>query len=239
MTEFGQNSFKADAWTLDYFANHGQKITMAIDRVHSGFIRISEANAFASTIPNGWSFHASSKWASLSFPFIIWMAFPNLNFAPLVLFNNNSYLLSNINLCYPIFEPLACEPRRQQLPATTIELRNLVQNKVHAQDAALRAQLDKSCGILKMNLCFGWYMETCLWKKWEHLCLKLCIFFASGIDTSVPVVHSSALYSHVGLIFGPSRDIVQAHFRSKGMGSPPWSPTHDQKGRPCKGHKPF
>ena len=71
------------------------------------------------------------------------MAFPNLNFAPLVLFNNSSYLLSNINLCYPIFEPLECEPRRQQLPATTIELRSLVKDKVYAQDAALRAQLDK------------------------------------------------------------------------------------------------
>ena len=71
------------------------------------------------------------------------MTFTDLNFAPPVLFNNRSYLLSNINLCNPIFEPLACEPHGQQLPATTIELRSLVKDKVHAQDAALRAQLDK------------------------------------------------------------------------------------------------
>ena len=56
---------------------------------------------------------------------------------------------------------------------------------------------------------------------------------------SVLVVHSSVLYSHAGAIFGPSRDIVRTHFRSEGMGSPPWLSTNDQKGRPCKGYKPF
>ena len=38
---------------------------------------------------------------------------------------------------------------------------------------------------------------------------------------SASVVHSSALYSHVGAIFGPGRGIVQAHLTSEGMGSPP------------------
>jgi hypothetical protein len=37
---------------------------------------------------------------------------------------------------------LAWEPRGQQLPATTVELRSLVKDKVHAQDAALRAHLE-------------------------------------------------------------------------------------------------
>jgi len=51
----GQNSSKADAWTLDYINNYGQRIALAIDRDWSGFIRISEANAFTNRIPKGWS----------------------------------------------------------------------------------------------------------------------------------------------------------------------------------------
>ena len=50
-----RNPSKADDWTLGYFANYGQKITLAIDRDNSGFVRISEANAFTNGIPNGWS----------------------------------------------------------------------------------------------------------------------------------------------------------------------------------------
>jgi len=55
------------------------------------------------------------------------------------------------------------------------------------------------------------------------------IFFASGIDMSVPVACSSPLYSRAGAIFDPSRDIVQAQFRSEGIGPPPLLSTDDQK----------
>ena len=71
------------------------------------------------------------------------MAFPNLHFSPSVLFNNRWHFLSLIEQCQPIFEPLACEPRGQQHPATTIELRRLVKDKVHAQDTAFREHLEK------------------------------------------------------------------------------------------------
>jgi len=64
------------------------------------------------------------------------------NIAHPVLPNNRAHLLSIIYHCQPILVLLALEPRGQQLPLTTIELRGLVQNKVHAQDAALRAQLE-------------------------------------------------------------------------------------------------
>ena len=60
----------------------------------------------------------------------------------LVLHNNRAYLLSIIEQCHPIFVPLPWEPRGQKLPPTTIELRSLVKDKVHAQDAALRAHLE-------------------------------------------------------------------------------------------------
>ena len=46
---------KADAWTLEYFVKHGQQIAIAIDSDNSGFIRISEVNAFTNRIPNGWN----------------------------------------------------------------------------------------------------------------------------------------------------------------------------------------
>jgi hypothetical protein len=40
---------------LKYILDYGQQIANAIDRDASGFIRISEANAFTKAIPNGWS----------------------------------------------------------------------------------------------------------------------------------------------------------------------------------------
>ena len=65
------------------------------------------------------------------------------NFARPVPPNNwHGDLLRIIEQCQPIFVLLALEPRGQQLPPTTIELRGLVQNKVHAQGAALRTQLE-------------------------------------------------------------------------------------------------
>jgi hypothetical protein len=48
-----QNLSRADDWTLNYIANYGPKITSAIDHDDSGFIRISEANAFTNRIPKG------------------------------------------------------------------------------------------------------------------------------------------------------------------------------------------
>ena len=36
-----RNSSKANAWTLEYIATHGQQITIAIDGDNSGFIKIS------------------------------------------------------------------------------------------------------------------------------------------------------------------------------------------------------
>ena len=70
------------------------------------------------------------------------MSFPNLNFARPVLPNNRAYLLSILQECQPIFVLLALEPHDQQLPATTIELRSRVQDKVHTQDAAWRTELE-------------------------------------------------------------------------------------------------
>jgi hypothetical protein len=51
-------------------------------------------------------------------------------------------LLLIIDECHPIFSPLAREPRGQQFPLIPHELHSLVKDKVHAQDTALRAQLE-------------------------------------------------------------------------------------------------
>lgn len=44
-----------DGWTLDYLVAYGDRIAAAIDQDDSGFIRISEANAFTSRMPFGWN----------------------------------------------------------------------------------------------------------------------------------------------------------------------------------------
>ena len=74
-----RNSSKADDWTLDYINNYGPKLTIAIDRDNSGFIRISEANTFTNKIPNGWSLPqwcaytvAGSYTAYLDLQLMIW-----------------------------------------------------------------------------------------------------------------------------------------------------------------------
>ena len=44
-----------DAWALEPIAMYGERISLSIDRDDSGFIRISEANAFTDRMPEGWS----------------------------------------------------------------------------------------------------------------------------------------------------------------------------------------
>ena len=44
-----------DSWTLPYLSEHGAYIALHIDLDRSGYIRISEANTFTGTIPDGWT----------------------------------------------------------------------------------------------------------------------------------------------------------------------------------------
>ncbi|KIM37236.1 hypothetical protein M413DRAFT_448725 [Hebeloma cylindrosporum] len=150
VSEEQKNASNSDEWTLEYIAAHGQQIAIAVDRDNSGFIRISEANAFTKKIPNGWSLPQWCAYtvAGWSYECRIYrkrmhrLLFKLMEMEAQVLPNNRMFLLSIIELCHPILSPLAWEPRGQQLPSTTIELRSLVKDKVHAQDAALRAHLD-------------------------------------------------------------------------------------------------
>ena len=163
------------------------------------------------------------------------MAFPNLNFARPVLPNNRAYLLSTLQECQPIFVLLALEPRGQQLPPTTVELRDLVHDKVRAQDAALRAHLE----TLQWNIEDGSVLRL----VFRDIPLEkvrtfpfLTLYF---LNLCVPIVCSSALYALTGAILYPGGDIVQAHFRREGMVSPPLLSRDDHRARPCKGYKPF
>ncbi|RXW24392.1 hypothetical protein EST38_g1492 [Candolleomyces aberdarensis] len=45
-----------DQWTLEYLGIYAQDICQAVDRDLSGYIRISEVNAFTDEIPEGWTF---------------------------------------------------------------------------------------------------------------------------------------------------------------------------------------
>jgi hypothetical protein len=163
------------------------------------------------------------------------MAFPHLKFAHPVLGNNRAYLLPIMYLCHPIFTLLAWEPQGQQPPPTTIELRSLVNDKVHAQDGPLRARLEtlqwniEDESVLKLI-----YGDTPL--EQVRTLLFLTLYF---LDLSIPIVCSSVLYARAGKIIVPGGDIVQAHFRSEGMVSPLQLSTDDQRGHPCKGCKPF
>jgi hypothetical protein len=45
-----------DQWTLEFLGFYGEEICQAVDRDLSGYIRISEVNAFTDEIPEGWTF---------------------------------------------------------------------------------------------------------------------------------------------------------------------------------------
>jgi len=161
------------------------------------------------------------------------MAFPN--FARPVLPNNRAYLQLIIVQCQPIFVLLALEPRGQQLPPTTIELRSLVQNKVHAQDSAVRAQLETlQWNIEDESVLRLLYGDKPLETVRTFLSLTLYL-----LDLSVPIVCSSVLYARAGTIVDPGGDIVQAHLRRKGMGALHLLSSDDRNGSPCEGCKPF
>lgn len=53
---YKSDAFKhREAWTLLYLFFYSDKLSNVIDSDSSGFIRISEANAFTSQIPDGWT----------------------------------------------------------------------------------------------------------------------------------------------------------------------------------------
>ena len=158
------------------------------------------------------------------------------NFAPPVLPNNRRDLLTIIEQCQPIFVLLALEPRGQQLPPTTIELRGLVQNKVHAQDAALRTKLEQ----LQWNIDNESVLALLYEEKPPLETVRAFLFLTLHLlNLSVPIVCSSALYACAGTIVDPGGDIVQSHFRREGMGVPPLLSSDDRNARPCEGCKPF
>jgi len=159
----------------------------------------------------------------------------NLNFARSVFPNNRADLHSIIQQWQPIFVLLAWEPRGQQLPTTTFELRSLVHDKVHDQDAALQAQLEKLQWKIEdesvLRLVYGDRpLET------VRIFLLLTLY---DLDLSIPIVCSSVLYTRAGTIVYPGGDIVQAHFRHEGMGVPLQLSRHDRNGRPCESCKPI
>jgi len=144
------------------------------------------------------------------------MAFPNLKFSRPVLPNNRAYLLSIIEACQPIFVLLSLEPRGQQIPQTTFELRSLIKDMVHAQDADVRAQLEKlQWDIRDESILRLLYRDMPLEKVRTFLFLTLHLH-----DLSVPIVCPSTLYASAGKIVDPGGNIAQAYFRREGMVSP-------------------
>ncbi|KAF8875695.1 hypothetical protein BD779DRAFT_1678108 [Infundibulicybe gibba] len=58
----------SDAWTLQYLSTHARQISRTIDSDGSGYIRISEANAFTSKMPDGWTLPQWCCYAALGTP---------------------------------------------------------------------------------------------------------------------------------------------------------------------------
>lgn len=56
LDEDGVDARYQDKWTLDYLSVFGEEICKAVDTDGSGYIRISEVNAFTDQIPIGWTF---------------------------------------------------------------------------------------------------------------------------------------------------------------------------------------
>ncbi|KAH9481751.1 hypothetical protein JR316_0006278 [Psilocybe cubensis] len=139
-----------DSWTLEYIALHGHHITQAIDNDGSGFIRISEANAFTQQIPKGWNLpqwcaYSAAGWAYEARIYRrrinrIWLMLTQL--LATVLPSNRGYLYSFmvINLI-TIAHAFTREPVGHNIPNITPELRQLVKEKVLAQDALFREHL--------------------------------------------------------------------------------------------------
>jgi len=120
------------------------------------------------------------------------MAFSN--FVRPVLPNNRAHLQSIIQECQPIFVLLALEPRGQQSPPTTIELRSLVEGKVHAQDAAMRAHLETLQWNIQDESVLRLVYGDMPLEKVRNFCVFEPLVFYS--DTPVPI---SMFFSYLRL----------------------------------------
>ncbi|KAH9481747.1 hypothetical protein JR316_0006274 [Psilocybe cubensis] len=139
-----------DSWTLEYIAAYGENITQAIDNDNSGFIRISEANAFSQAIPKGWNLpqwcaYCAAGWA---YENRIYRTRINKILSTLtemqakVLGTNRGYLVDYTTFFFDtICHAFAREPVGQRTPSTTQELRELVKQKVFEQDEIYRGHL--------------------------------------------------------------------------------------------------
>ncbi|KAH9481745.1 hypothetical protein JR316_0006272 [Psilocybe cubensis] len=139
-----------DAWTLEYIALHGEQITKTIDSDDSGFIRISEANAFAQQCPRGWSLpqwcaYSAAGWAYEARIYrrrISHLTFKLTEMQASVLPSNRGYLFlfSLLNFC-TICHAFTREPTNQNVNTFAPELRELVKEKVLHQDELYREHL--------------------------------------------------------------------------------------------------
>ena len=66
------------AWTLEPIAMYGERISRVIDRDESGFIRISEVNAFTDRMPAGWSLPQWCAYAAVGTSGLIFATWPYL-----------------------------------------------------------------------------------------------------------------------------------------------------------------
>ncbi|PPQ83088.1 hypothetical protein CVT25_003792 [Psilocybe cyanescens] len=139
-----------DSWTLEYIALYGDNITQAIDNDNSGFIRISEANAFSQAIPKGWNLpqwcaYCAAGWAYEARIYrtrISKMLTTLTEMQAKVLGTNRGFLVEFSTFNFDtICHAFSREPTGQRTPNATQELRDLVRQKVIEQDNLYRGYL--------------------------------------------------------------------------------------------------
>ncbi|PPQ83090.1 hypothetical protein CVT25_003794 [Psilocybe cyanescens] len=139
-----------DSWTLEYIALYGNNITQAIDSDNSGFIRISEANAFTQAIPKGWNLpqwcaYCAAGWAYEARIYrtrISKMLITLTEMQVEVLGTNRGFLVDFLTWYFDAICHAFCrEPTGQKNLNATQELRDLVRQKVIEQDNLYRGYL--------------------------------------------------------------------------------------------------
>ncbi|KAF9484260.1 hypothetical protein BDN70DRAFT_872756 [Pholiota conissans] len=142
-----------DAWTLEAIAMYGHRISSAIDRDDSGFIRISEANIFTDRMPKGWSLPQWCAYAALGEAYesrVYRKRIHNILGAMMEMqakvlpLNRGFVTISTAPHIIPFFQLMAWEPTStdddtEAEPPT--ELRLLVHEKIKKQDDLWRQKL--------------------------------------------------------------------------------------------------
>ncbi|TFK23223.1 hypothetical protein FA15DRAFT_705679 [Coprinopsis marcescibilis] len=181
---------REDIWTLEYLANYGKEISVAVDKDQSGFIRISEVNAFTKQIPMGWSLPTWCAYVAVGWEYELHIYQKRVQHlldlffeAQIRVLPDNRYWLLVFSVYFDLPERLARGPRKSDFSKLPEALLVRVRSKVANQDERMRDTWKKfgynidGKGIVSML-----YPNQAL----ESYVLQVCMIFMEHI---LDVVH--------------------------------------------------